>query len=565
MGPPVNPLIAAVLFALCAGAPEAASGFRDVAAASGFDFIQTSAASGEKYPIETMAGGCGLIDFDGDGDLDLYAVNGAPLPGFDPGDEPPLNRLYRNDTGTGSWRFTDVTAASGAGDPGYGMGCATGDYDNDGDVDLYVTNYGPNTLYRNDGGRFTNVTEESGTGDAGWGTSAAFVDIDADGDLDLYVANYVAFDLEGNLYCTLRNVGVPAYCHPDVYPGQADVLYRNNGDGTFSDVTREAGVYFPAGKGLGVVCTDVEGDGDVDIYVANDSMENYLFLNDGTGVFEEAGLMSGTAFNGAGHSEAGMGVDAGDVDGDGRLDLLVGHLEAETNTLYRNAGYGTFMDWTSAAGMSGPSLRYVTFGLAFLDADNDGHLDAFVANGHVLDNIELASETVRYRQPNQFYRNDATGRFTDASEAWGIGRIRERASRGLAAGDLDNDGRVDLIIGTVDDAYELLRNVGSPEGDAHWILMELEGAARGPSSGGSNRSAIGAHVTVIAGGRRQVREVRSAYSYQSAGDLRVHFGLGNNASIDTVKVRWPGGGVDVHQNVPTNRVLVIREGGGQLD
>jgi len=557
----LNHFLTLMLSVMILLAPEAsADRFVEAGDAVGFSFKHYNSASGEKYPIETMAGGCAFLDADGDGDLDIYVVNGALLPGSEAPPSAPVNRLFGNNGKDQGWTFSDVTEASGVGDGGYGMGCATGDYDNDGDTDLYVTNYGENTLYRNDGGVFQNVTEKAGVGDKGWGMSSSFLDIEGDGDLDLYVTNYVTFDLDHNRFCTLRNVGVRAYCHPDVYPGQADVLYRNNGDGTFTDITRDAGVYFPNGKGLGVVCGDFDLDGDTDIYVANDSMENYLFLNRGDGTFFEEGLISGAAFNEAGHSEAGMGVDSGDIDGDGLPDLLVGHLDAETNTYYRNLGDGLFQDLTAASGMAGPSLMQVTFGLALLDGDNDGDIDAFVANGHVLDNIDLASEAVPYRQHNQFFQNNGAGRMVDVSEAWGFRSVRPRASRGAAAGDFDNDGRIDLLVGAIGDSYELLRNRGEEADTRHWVLLELQGSAGTSSPGGSNRDALGARVTVIAGGVRQTREVHSGYSYLSAGDRRVHFGLGSSTTMETLEIRWPAGGVDVYENVSADRILVFEEG-----
>ncbi len=591
------------VFCTAAGAQDVR--FVDVTEQCGIDFVHVNGASQEKFPVETMCAGCGFLDYDGDGDLDIYLVNGAPLPGFK-AEQTPVNRLYRNDGAASGWTFTDVTEASGAGDSGYGMGCVAGDYDNDGDQDLYVTNWGPNVLYRNEGnGTFTNVTDQAGVGNALWGSAAAFFDYDGDGDLDLYVANYLDSRLDNNKFCSsLRSMGKRAYCHPDEYPGVPDVLYRNEGDGTFTDVTREAGVYQPGGKGLGVVCTDYDGDGDLDLYVANDSMENYLFDNSGDGMFEEVALLVGAAFNEAGQAEAGMGVDCADVDGDGFLDLMIGHLDNETNTLYRNEGEGMFTDVTPTSGIGPPTLLKVTFGMVFLDVENDGDADAFAANGHVLDNISLVSDQVPYKQPNQLFENVGGGRFVEASERYGPGLGIVKASRGLAAGDYDNDGDVDLLVANIAEGPDLLRNEGG--NGENWLMVKLVGGARGgmrdagfgnkgiPSrqerrsgepeaglpvrctqtgvsqssgvggegSGGgvSNRDGVGARVTVVAGDLRQVKEVHCGASYLAANDLRVHFGLGKREGVDSLEVRWPSGIVDRVEGVGVNRLVVIREG-----
>ena len=552
---------------LASGSPGAQEvQFVDVTEQSGIAFVHVNGASGKYYAIETMCPGCGLFDCDGDGDLDLYLINGAPLPGFQT-PVTPTNRLYRND---GGWRFVDVTVESGTGDTGYGMGCAVGDYDNDGDLDLYVTNFGCNVLYRNEGdGRFVDVTARAGVGDARWSSSAAFVDYDADGRLDLYLANYADFRLEDNRICSLPNTDIPGYCHPDVYPGTGDVLYRNEGDDAFRDVTREAGVYLPNGRGLGVLCMDFDSDGDVDIYVANDTMENYLFENGGDGTFSEVGLLSGAAFNEMGHTEAGMGVDGADVDGNGYPDIIIGHLASETNTLYMNNGDGTFTDMTAVLGIAAPSLVNVTFGQVFLDADNDGDADAFAANGHVVDNIGLVSDVYTYRQANKLYENVERGRFVDASARFGPAMQIRRASRGLAAGDIDNDGDVDLLVANVADRVDLLWNDGGNRNN--WLMVKLVGG-QGSGVGGqgsgesrqawSNRDGIGARVTVVSGDLRQVKEVHSAASYQSAQDLRLHFGLGQRQRVDVVEVRWPSGRVERIPDVTPNRMLVVEEGAG---
>lgn len=542
-----------ILLSFLIARPAAAGEFRfvNVAADRGIDFVQVNGASGKKYSIETMGGGVGLFDYDGDGDLDAYLVNGAVLPGFTMVGTP-VNRLYRNDGAASGWSFTDVTGEAGVGDSGYGMGCAVGDYDNDGDLDLYVTNFGSNVLYRNEGdGTFTDVTAAAGVGDEQWTSSAAFLDYDADGDLDLYSLNYVQFTLETNRLCP-GNDGTPGYCSPDVYDGAFDVLYRNDGDGTFTDVSEAAGVH-REGRGMGIVATDFDRDGDLDIYVANDEMENFLYDNLGNGTFEEIGLMSGAAYNDVGEAEAGMGVDFADVDGDGLYDLLIGHYDDETSTLYRNLGQQMFSDETTTTGIGPPSRLKVTFGLVFADLDNDADPDAFVVNGHVLDNVELGSDVAKYKQPNQIMENRG-GRFVEA-KATGGGLDVVKASRGLAAGDIDNDGDVDFLIGNVMDSADLLIN--ETAGGA-WLSVRAVGGAGGAEGRWSNRDGAGARVTVTAGGKRQVRDVRTAASYQSANDLRVHFGLGD-ATVCDVEVVWPSGRVSRIKGVAAGREITVSE------
>ena len=527
--------------------------FIDVTKERGIDFVQVNGASGKKYSIETMGGGVGLFDYDGDGDLDAYLVNGASLPGFETS-ETPVNRLFRNEGADAGWTFVDVTEDAGVGDPGYGMGCAVGDYDNDGDLDLYVTNFGANVLYRNKGdGTFEDVTASAGVGDAQWTSSAAFLDYDADGDLDLYSLNYVQFTLETNKLCPGQD-GKYGYCSPDVYDGGVDVLYRNDGNGTFTDVSEQVGIH-REGRGMGLVSTDFDRDGDLDIYVANDEMENFLYDNLGDGTFEEIGLLSGAAYNEVGEAEAGMGVDFADIDGDGLYDLLIGHYDDETSTLYKNLGQQMFSDETTTTGIGPPSRLRVTFGLVFADLDNDADSDAFVVNGHVLDNIEEGSDVATYKQPNQIMHNEG-GRFTDASAGAGSGVELIKASRGLAAGDIDNDGDIDFLVGNVNDSADLLVNT-TPSGN--WLTLALEGGAgRGQSGRWSNRDAVGARVVLTSQSGKQVKDVRSAASYQSANDLRVHFGLGE-AETCQVEVIWPSGRVSRMDDVHANRFVKIDE------
>jgi hypothetical protein len=535
--------------------------FVEQAQKRGIDFTHENGATGKKYTVETFCGGCGIFDYDGDGDLDVYLVNGAALPGFE-SDTMPTNRLYRNDGAESGWTFTDVTDEAGVGDTGYGFGCAVGDYDNDGNLDLYVTNFGANVLYRNNGdGTFTDVTSTVAVGDDRLNTSAVFVDKDQDGDLDLYVCAYTNYDLNDGQVCT-QSDGSLIYCGPENYYGSPDKLYRNNGDGTFTDVTTETGVYSEEGKGLGVIATDHDGDGDADIFVANDLVENFLFENQGDGRFEEIALLSGTAYNETGRPEAGMGVDFADVDDDGLQDILIGHFDKETSTLYKNDGDGLFTDVTPTSGLGPITWSYVTFGLLFLDVDNDGDADATAANGHVIDNIERVSETQTYKQRNQLYRNRGNGTFEEVTEEAGPGFERALASRGLAAGDIDRDGDLDILILNVLEKPDLLIN--ETETSNHWIVVRAVGAARGLSKSGnpnvSNRDGVGARIQIKAGGRSQVRDVRSSASYMSANPREIHFGLGSQNRVDEILITWPSGKQDRLIDIAADQVVVVHEG-----
>lgn len=481
--------------------------FVDITAHSGVDFVHTHGASGEYYIAETLGAGVCAADFDGDGLADVYLVDGHSLP-ESTGEG---NRLYRNNGRSFSW-----VAASGAEDGGYGMGCAVADYDADGDLDLYASNWGANALYRNDGAlHFTLV--DQGVANEAWSTSVAFFDYDLDGDLDLYAVNYLAFELSDNEIC---EAPVRDYCGPDAYPGQSDVLYRNDGQG-YVDVTGAAALYNEAGKGLGVATSDYDADGDVDLYVANDGVANFLYRNDGQGIFADQSLTSATAYNESGKAEAGMGVAFGDYDGDQRPDIFVTNLAYETNTLYRNEGDGSFADRTNATGLAEGSLRRVGFGAHFFDYDHDGDEDLFTANGHILAHIEMLSGVITHAQANQLWRNDG-GTFSDVSAF-----IERRVSRGSALADWDLDGDLDLVVSNNGGRAVLLRNDGD-EGK-HWLQVVLP-AARG----------VGAKVWVEAGGRVQEREFGMAGGYLSQGELVAHFGLGA-AQRALVRVVWPDG------------------------
>ena len=551
------------------GTPPTSPIFADVTAAAGIQFMHQTGASGRRYFPETMGGGVAFLDFDGDGDLDIYFPNGAPLPGYSDPSEP-ANALYRNEGG----RFTEMAAAAGAADPGgYGMGCAAADYDNDGRLDLYVTNFGANAMFRNKGPGFADVTAESALGDTAWGAGCAFFDYDRDGDLDLYITNYVHFDfasVDEDLDPYLKSTKKPprgngarisAFPDPGQFPGAEDRLLRNDPGGAFADITSHAGMVDTVaieGRGLGVVAVDYDRDGWPDLYVANDGSRNFLYRNRGDGSFEDVAGLAGVAYGLDGQREAGMGVDAGDFDGDGSVDLVVTNFEQEPASLYRNLGSGTFLHFSYPAGIGLPTLRPLSFGLGFLDYDNDGFLDLFIANGHVLDNITRFDRSRSYGQANQLLRNqgpDPQGqvRFKDVSAAAGEGVTAPMVSRGTAFGDFDEDGDVDLLVGNVGQRPNLLRNdLGSSN---NWLRVKAVGRD-------SNRDGIGARVRIAAGDLRLAREVRGSYSYLAHSDLRVSFGLGEREVVDEVEVEWPSGMKDQVTGVQANRTVVVVEGGG---
>jgi len=505
--------------------------FREVQHEIGLEFRHLNGGTGEKYFIEVMGPGGGFFDFDRDGWQDIYLVQSGPLPESD-NRETAANRLLRNDR-HGS--FIDVTASSGAGDTGYGMGCCFGDYNNDGFPDIYVTNFGPNQLYRNNGdGTFSNVTGEAGVGNARWSASAAFADPDQDGDLDLYAANYVTYSLKENFEC--RSDGFLEYCSPDLYPGCADVFYRNNGDGTFTDVTQEAGLYNDhpdESKGLGVMWFDYDSDGDPDLYVANDSTPNFLYRNNGDGTFTDVAMESGVAYNFNGQTESSMGVDAGDYDWDGDFDIFVTHWHMESNTLYKQDQADLFQDVSLSSNLGSPSTKLVGWGTKFFDYDNDGWLDLFVANGHTLEFVEQISpgSGITFLQTNQLFENDHHGRFRDISNRAGRHFQKRRVGRGAAFGDVDNDGDLDiLVVNNNDKAVMLLNLVGQ---DRDWIGFHLTGRP-------VNWEAIGARLELRVGGRIRSQEVRSGTSYLCQNDLRLVFGLGDDRP-EAITVVWPKG------------------------
>ncbi len=535
--------------------------FVEVAAECGLHFAHTSGATGAFYFPEIAGSGCGLFDYDGDGDLDVYALQAYD---FDRPDAAGRgrNRLFRNDLSTGPdgrprMRFVDVTDEAGLGDDGYGMGCAVGDYDNDGDLDLYVTNFGPNRLYRNNGdGTFTDVSAFAVPSEDRWSTSAAFLDYDRDGALDLYVANYVNFRLHENKICYSPG-GRRDYCGPQSFDPVTDRLFHNNGDGTFADVTAEAGIDRAAGSGLGVVAADFNGDGFPDIYVANDGNANQLWVNQGDGTFRNTALLAGAAYNADGMAEAGMGVSASDFDRDGDEDIFLSHLQAETNTLLVNDGVGRFDDRTEDFSLAALSRSFTGFGTEWADLDGDGDLDLFVANGAVKIVEQRAADPYPYGNPNLLLRNTGEPAFVfeDAAALGGPALAVVETSRGAAFGDLDNDGDIDILVSNSNGPLRLLRN---EVGHHHaWLALRLVGTA-------SNRSAIGAVVTLRRPGRRPPRRrVHADGSYLSVNDLRVYFGLGNDRRPQTVIVAWPSGRVERFDDLPVGRQHELREGKGR--
>jgi hypothetical protein len=527
--------------------------FGDVTRHLGVSFRHRSGAAGDFHLPEIMGPGGALFDFDGDGDLDLYCVQGGSLARSD---EQRGDRLFRNDLDPAArtpQRFTDVTEDSGIAATGYGMGAASGDFDNDGRVDLYLANFGPNQLWRNRGdGSFEELGAAAGVDERRWSTSAAFLDFDRDGWLDLFVTNYVNFQVASHVACRGPD-DAPDYCAPTTYRGEPDRLYRNRGDGSFEDVSGPAGILAAYGNGLGVVTTDFDADGWVDIYVANDRQPNFLWRNRGDGTFEDVAFVTGAAVNMEGLAEASMGVDTGDVDNDGDEDLFITHLNGETNTLYRNTGDGGFEDSTNLARLGLASIPFTGFGTAFLDFDNDGWLDIVVANGAVSASggdgaVDLPS---RYSQPDQLFRNLRGERFEQLAEA---ALEVAHVSRGTAVGDIDNDGDPDVVIFDTDGGTRVLGNrVGSL---ARWLGLRL-------LTGAPGRDALGARVQVmLPDGTSLWRRVRADASYLSANDPRVLVGLGDHETARGLRVEWPDGSVETFPPPATGRYSVLEQGGG---
>ncbi len=533
--------------------------FRDITDSGGIAFVHRDGSSGRRHIVETVTCGLGLIDYDNDGYLDLLFLNGGSLPGSPPTDAAPSNALYRNNRdGT----FMDQTAASGVGLPGYAMGCAVADYDNDGNEDVFITNYGAHRLLRNLGnGTFRDVTAAAGLGEASFGPTCvgagcAFLDYDRDGHVDLFVGNYLAYDPATARPCSQANV--PVYCSPRTYPMVANALFRNQGDGTFRNVTGPSGLGRYKGYAMGLVCSDFDRDGWTDIYVGNDVMENYLFRNRRDGTFEDIGLQAGVAVDQYGEPQGTMGSNAGDYDGDGRFDLIVTDYQNQVNTLYRNLGVVggalQFQDVTVETGAGVGSRPLVTWGCGLVDFDNDGVRELFTAAGHLQDTVELYDGSTTYKQRSLLFAY-RQGRYVDVTADSGAALARRESSRGAVFGDLNNDGKPELVMLNARSRPTVTLNETATTN--HWVLLKLVGTR-------SNRSAVGAVVSLTAGSRTQVDEVRAGRGYQSAEDLRLHFGLGTNSVINRLEIRWPSGLEEAHSNVVADRVLRVIEGAALL-
>src|ERR1700689_2983392 len=520
----------------------------DVLKQSGITFVQDSTQTDEKYYLETMGTGVGWIDYDQDGLLDLFFVQSAATDIYKPA-KPLRSALYHNN---GDGTFTDVTEKAGIGGEGhYGQGVAVGDFDNDGWPDLYVTGYGRAILYHNNhDGTFTDVTAKAGVADEGnWSTSAGWFDYDKDGWLDLLVTNYIAWTPQNNLWCGERRPGYRSYCNPGNYKGQKTKLYHNNHDGTFTDVSDSSGVGKPESKGMGVVLADFNNDGWTDIAIANDTWPNFLFLNKHDGTFQDVSLVSGIAASEDGRYEAGMGIDAADVDGDGWQDIYVTHLDFELNRLYRNNHEETFDDYPFKSGIGNKAILLSGVSMKFLDYDNDGWPDILQLNSAMLDNVNLYHGEVSYKEPLRMFRNLGKGQFEKVSDSLGPDFVRPIPGRGLATADFDNGGDLDIAVNNRGEYPELLRNDG---GNAnHWLEILLIGTK-------SNRDGVGASLKLTSQGVTHVEQAKGGMSYMSANDPRILFGLGKRNKIDLLEITWPSGQIDRLTNVPIDRIIAVK-------
>ncbi len=527
---------------------QPAISFENTIDRSGINFILNNSRTPEKHQIETMMAGVAVLDFDNDNLLDIYFANGAALPSFDKSDPKFFNRLYRNN---GNGTFTDVTEKAGVKGKGYAMGVATGDYDNDGFVDLYVTGVNHNQLFHNNGdGTFTDVTDKAQVTSViakygkTYSVSAGWLDFDNDGWLDLFVVNYLNWNLKTAPPCKSKEIR--AYCNPTHFDGQPNILYRNNHDGTFTDVSESSGIGKHIGKGMGVAFADYNGDGFTDIFVANDTFRNYLFENQRNGTFKEIGILSGIAFNENGKSIAGMGVDFRDINNDGKPDAFVTAMIGDTFPLYQNLG-NQFADVTNNAGLATPTIRLTAWGNGIFDFDNDGWKDMFAACGAILDNA-MEIEGNPYPLPNLLLRNLGNGQFADVSKASGVANALPH--RGAAFGDFNNDGRVDIVTTNLNAKPELLMN--RSQNLQHWLIVKLIGSQ-------SNRDGLGAQLKITAGKITQYNHATTSVGYSSASDKRVYFGLGTNAMIDRLEITWPSGTQQTLSKIKADQILVVKE------
>jgi hypothetical protein len=547
--------------AAASSAPSQANPFRvqfiDVTRKAGIHFHHERAASAEKLYPETLGAGVAWLDYDQDGYLDAFFVNSGYTPFFHP-PQPPQPALYRNN---GDGTFTEVTASSKIHSDGtFFMGVAVGDYDNDGYPDIYLTGYRHSVLYHNNGdGTFTDVTSRAGVSDEGsWATAAGWFDYDHDGRLDLLVTNYVRYDIDHNVVCGDPRPKFRAYCHPDSFPGTSMRLYHNNGDGTFTDATEKAGLVNSDGKSLAVVLADLNNDGWTDIFIANDTQRNFLYLNKGDGSFQDVTYASGAGFSEEGKAEAGMSADAADLTGNGLMDLYVSHLDYELNRLYRNKGDGTFTDATISSGLGQSNRLNSSFGARFFDWDNDGWRDLLVINGHILDNIPIYHSNVTHAEVKKLYRNIGLGHFVDATSTQPSAFLAPRVGRGLAVGDYDNNGTLDILVNNNGEDAQLFRNDGGPRADGgrnHWLGVRLIGTK-------SNRDATGARLKLVAGDFVSYDQAKGGMSYCSAQDPRIYFGLGGQARVDSLEILWPSGARDLLKNLAADEIITVEEGKG---
>lgn len=521
--------------------------FTDVTKQTGIDFVHADGSGGKLYIMETVTAGLALFDYDNDGDIDIYFLNGAPLKGTKY-KHLPQNKLYRND---GNFKFTDVTDQTGTGDTGYGLGVTIGDYDNDGNKDIYINNYGPNVLYKNNGnGTFTDVTKAAGVDNGNnFGAGTAFLDMDNDGDLDIYVSRYIDFSYEKNTIVKMS--GHETYASPRAYRFSHDSLYRNNGNGTFTDVSEESGISAHYGTGMGMVCADYDNDGDTDIFVANDSLENYLFQNDGTGKFEQVGLIAGIAYDLNGKEMGSMGVDCADYDNDGLLDFYVTSYAFQWTNLYKNIGDGLFEDVTFSTGAGKGTFANPTWGTGFVDFDNDGDKDIFIAVGHLQTNVEKYSDRMTYKARNEILMNTGDGKFINITDKCGDISKVVQSSRGAGFDDLDNDGDIDIVVLNSKSAPTILRN--DTDNKNNWIKIRLIGV-------NSNKDGVGARVNVSTGDLTQIDEVRSGRGYQGHYGMILHFGLADHKKIDKLEVKWIGRKKDILYDINANQLITITEG-----